>query len=417
MSLRDRVRSGWNAFMNKDPTINGPANYGISYSRRPDRIRLNHSNEKSIVTSVYNRMAVDAASYEIKHVRLDENGRYKETINSTLNTCLTLDANVDQTGRALRQDAYMSMFDEGVVAVVPVDYDDNPYDDNPQILTLRVGKIVEWMPKHVRVRLYDENSGQFKEIIVPKAFTLIVENPFYAVMNEPNSTAQRLIRKLALLDIVDENNGAGKLDLIIQLPYTIKTEAQRKVAENRKKDIEMQLATSKYGIAYTDGTEHITQLNRSVENQLLDQIKDLKDTLYSQLSITEEIMNGTADESVMNNYINRTIEPVLSAFVDEAKRKFLTQTARARQQSIVYFNSPFRLVPVSQLAEMADKFTRNEILTANEVRQAIGYAPSADPKADELRNSNISAAKGEQRFTVDGDVVSEGEKTITEGGN
>ena len=403
----DRLSHAWNAFMNKDPTRY--YNPSVSYSNRPDRIRLTRGNERTIVTSVYNRIGIDCAAIDIKHVRLDERGRYIETIDSSLNSCLTLEANIDQTGRALRQDIVMSMMDEGCVAIVPVDTDIDPINsDSFKIESIRTGKILEWYPKDVRVRMYNDQNGRFEERILPKKMIGIVENPLFAVMNEPNSTMQRLTRKLNLLDYVDEQNGAGKLDLIIQLPYIIKTEARRQQAEARRRDIEAQLAGSKYGIAYTDGTEHITQLNRSVDNQLFNQIEGLTRMLYSQLGITEEIMNGTADEAAMNNYYNRTIEPIMSAIVDEMKRKFLTKTARSQKQSIQFFRDPFKLIPTSELAEFADKFTRNEIMSSNEIRQIVGMQPSDDPSADELRNKNLSQAKGEQQLSLDGDPVETG---------
>ena len=403
----DRLSHAWNAFMNKDPTRY--YNPSVSYSNRPDRIRLTRGNERTIVTSVYNRIGIDCAAIDIKHVRLDERGRYIETIDSSLNSCLTLEANIDQTGRALRQDIVMSMMDEGCVAIIPVDTDIDPTEsDSFKIESIRTGKILEWYPNDVRVRIYNDQNGRFEERILPKKMIGIVENPLFAVMNEPNSTMQRLTRKLNLLDYIDEQNGAGKLDLIIQLPYIIKTEARRQQAEARRRDIETQLAGSKYGIAYTDGTEHITQLNRSVDNQLFNQIEGLTRMLYSQLGITEEIMNGTADEAAMNNYYNRTIEPIMSAIVDEMKRKFLTKTARSQKQSIQFFRDPFKLIPTSQLAEFADKFTRNEIMSSNEIRQIVGMQPSDDPSADELRNKNLSQAKGEQQLTLDGDPVETG---------
>lgn len=408
MTLKDRIIHGWNAFMNKDPTYY--QNRGMAYSSRPDRIRMTRGNERTIITSVYNRISVDCAAIDIKHIRLDEMDRYTETIPSGLNNCLSIQANIDQTGRALSQDIVASMLDEGVVAVVPVITDGNPKNgEDFDVLELRTGKIVQWYPKEVRIRLYNDSIGDFEEINLPKIMVAIIENPFYSVMNEPNSTMQRLIRKLNLLDFIDEQNGAGKLDLIIQLPYIIKTEARRQQAENRRKDIEAQLSGSKYGIAYTDGTEHITQLNRSVDNQLLTQIETLTRMLYSQLGLTEEIMNGTADEKAMNNYYNRTIEPIMSAIVDEFKRKFLTETARSEEkESVDFFRDPFKLVPTSELAEMADKFTRNEIMSSNEIRQIVGMQPSKDPGADELRNKNLSPAKGETRTNLKGEVVEEG---------
>ena len=401
MGVLDRLRHGWNAFMNRDPTY--AQDLGPSYYYRPDRPRFTRGNERSIVTSVYNRIALDVSAISIQHVRLDENGRFLSTIDSDLNKCLTLDANIDQTGRAFLQDAVMSMLDEGCVALVPVETDVDPNDtDSYKIFSIRTGKIVEWRPQHVKVRVYDERTGRKEDITISKSSVAIVENPLYAVINEPNSTMQRLIRKLSLLDVTDEQTASGKLDLIIQLPYIIKTEARRQQAEQRRKDIEMQLAGSKYGIAYTDGTEHITQLNRSVENNLMKQVEYLTSMLYSQLGITQTILDGTADEKTMINYYTRTIEPIVSSIVDEMKRKFLTKTARSQRQSIEFFRDPFKLVPVNDIAEIADKFTRNEILTSNEIRQIVGMKPSNDPKADELINSNISQSKKDNSvFTRD----------------
>ncbi len=390
-SLGSRIKHAWNAFFNRDPT-DFYKNLGQGwYTYRPDRPRLTRGNERSIVTSVYNRISLDAASINIQHVRLDENDRFLSIIDSGLNNCLSLEANIDQTGRAFIQDVVMSMLDEGSVAIIPVDTTFNPqvtgsYDIN----SIRTGKILEWYPKHIKVRVYNENTSLKEDIIVSKSMAAIIENPMYAVINEPNSTMQRLIRKLNLLDVVDEQSSSGKLDLIIQLPYVIKTEARRQQAEKRRKDIEDQLAGSKYGIAYTDGTEHITQLNRAVENNLMKQIEYLTSMLYSQLGITQSILDGTADDKTMLNYYNRTIEPILSAIVDEMKRKFLTKTARSQLQSISFFRDPFKLVPVNEISEIADKFTRNEIMTSNEIRQIIGMKPSDDPKADELRNKNLS---------------------------
>lgn len=388
-TLGSRLRHAWNAFRNRDPTEQFK-DIGASYYYRPDRVRLTRGNERSIVTSIYNRIAIDVASIDIKHCRLDDNERFVSEIDSNLNSCLTLEANIDQTARAFRQDIVMSMFDEGCVAIVPVDTTLDPNKTNSyDILSMRTGKILEWYPQHVKVRVYNEKTGRKEDITVPKSTVGIIENPLYSIINEPNSTMQRLIRKLSLLDITDEQTASGKLDLIIQLPYVIKTEARRQQAENRRKDIEMQLASSKYGIAYTDGTERITQLNRSVENNLLKQIESLTSTLYSQLGITQAILDGTADEKTMLNYNNRTIEPIVSAIVDEMKRKFLTKTARSQKQTILFFRDPFKLVPVNDIAEIADKFTRNEITTSNEIRQIIGLKPSDDPKADQLINSNI----------------------------
>ena len=392
-SLGTRLKHAWNAFRNRDATMDF-IDSGNTYYYRPDRPRFTRRNERTIMTSVLNRIALDASAIDIMHVRLDENGRFLETMDSGLNNCLTLSANADQTGRALKQDIIMSMLDEGCVALVPVDTSADPNKtDSYEIETMRVGKIIQWRPQHVQIRLYNEQTGKKDEIWLPKRSVAIIENPLYAVMNEPNSTMQRLIRKLALLDVTDEQTASGKLDLIIQLPYVVKTEARRQQAETRRKDIEMQLAGSKYGIAYTDGTEKITQLNRSVENNLMKQVEYLTNQLYSQLGITQTILDGTADDKTMLNYYNRTIEPIVAAIVDEMKRKFLTKTARTQHQSIQFFRDPFRLVPVNDIAEIADKFTRNEIMTSNEIRQIVGMKPSDDPKADELRNSNISQSK------------------------
>lgn len=394
-SLRDRIQHAWSAFRNnRDPTetqINSSVTVGYSSSSRPDRLRLSRGNDRSIITAIYNRIAVDAAAVKIMHVRLDENERYKETIHSGLNNCLTLEANTDQTGRQFIQDAVMSMFDEGCVALVPIETDINPiHQSSFDVLSMRTAKITQWYPDAVKVNLYNEQKGIKEEIILPKKMVGIVENPFYSVMNEPSSTMQRLVRKLNLKDYIDENTGANKLDLIVQLPYTIKTEGRMVEAERRRKKIEEQLAQSKYGIAYTDATEKVTQLNRPIENNLLEQIRDLTTQLYSQLGITAEIMNGTADEKAMLNYYNRTIEPILSAICDEMKRKFLTKTGRTQGQSIMFFQDHFKLVPVNNIADIADKFTRNEILSSNELRGIIGYKPVDDPRADELRNKNLN---------------------------
>lgn len=395
MAIKDRIQSAWNAFLNRDPTPDY-REYGMSYSYRPDRPRLTRGNERSIITSVINRIAMDAASIEIRHVQLDEEERYLKTISSGLDNCLTIEANIDQTGRALRQDIYMSMMDEGYVGILPVDTDDDPDETSSyQILTMRTAKILEWRPSTVKVRVYNDRTGKQEEITVPKNTIAIVENPLYAVMNEPSSTLQRLVRKLNLLDAIDEQSGSGKLDLIIQLPYVIRTDAKRQLAEKRRSDIESQLAGSKYGIAYTDGTERITQLNRPVENNLMKQVEYLTSTLYSQLGITQSIMDGTADEKTMINYDNRTVEPFVSTVVDELKRKFLTKTARSRMQSVMFFRDPFKLVPVTELATIADTLTRNEIMTSNEVRTKIGLRPSKDPSADQLRNKNLSQSKEE----------------------
>lgn len=393
-TLTQRLQNAWNAFRNpRDPTIR---DYGRSYTYRPDRYKIRSGNERSIVTNVFNRIAVDCASVTMEHVKLDENGRYKDVMKSGLNECLTLSANLDQTGRAFIQDAVHSMFDEGVVAIIPTDTIGNPLTSQSyRIETLRTGKILEWFPHHIRVRVYNQDTGQEQDLIWPKESAAIVENPFYSVMNEPNSTLQRLIRKLNLLDYVDEQSSSGKLDLIIQLPYVIKSTARRQQAEARRKDIEMQLAGSKYGIAYTDGTEKITQLNRSIENNIWTEVKDLTTMLYSQLGITETILNGTADEQTMINYYNNTIEPVLSAFALEMQRKFLTPTARTQGQAIRFYRDAFKLIPIKDLAELADKFTRNEIASSNEIRSVIGWKPSDDPKADMLVNANLNQSPDE----------------------
>ena len=391
MGILDRIQHGWNAFLNRDPTYMYPQDGGMSYGYRPDRPRPSRGNERSMINSVYNRIALDVASIDFKHCRLDENGRYIETMKSKFNDCLSLEANIDQTGRSLIHDIVLSLFDEGSVAVVPVDTTLDPeVTGSYDIETMRTGKILEWRPKHVRVYLYNDRTGKKEDIWVPKSTVAIIENPFFSVMNEPNSTVQRLIRKLALLDSVDEQSGSGKLDLIIQLPYVIKSDLRKKQAEERRQQIEDQLAGSKYGIAYTDGTERITQLNRPLENNLLKQIEYLMNLFWSQLCITQSVMDGTADEKTMLNYNNRVVEPIASAIVDEFRRKFLTKTARSQSQTITYFKDPFRLVPVNNIAEIADKFTRNEIMTSNEIRQIVGMKPSDDPKADQLINSNIS---------------------------
>lgn len=389
--MRDRLQHAWNAFVYNDNTYTNPQNLGGFSTFKPDRVHFSRGVEKSIVTSVYNRLALDVASLAIKHVRLDENGRYMEEVNSGLQNCLNVEANIDQTGRAFLQDVVMSMLDEGCVAIVPVDTTVNPaVSGSYEINTMRTGKILEWYPAHVRIRVYNDKKGIHEEITLPKSSVAIIENPLYAVINEPNSTMQRLIRKLNLLDVVDEQTSSGKLDLIIQLPYVIKSEARRRQAEERRKDIEMQLSGSKYGIAYTDGTERITQLNRPAENNLMKQVEYLTSMLYSQLGLTQSIMDGSADEKTMLNYYNRTIEPIIAAIVDEMKRKFLTKTARSQRQTVMYFRDPFKLVPVNEIAEIADKFTRNEIMTSNEIRQVVGMRPSDDPSADELRNKNLN---------------------------
>lgn len=386
------LKHAFNLFSNKNPTYR--PTYGSSYGIRPDRSRFTRGSERTIVTSVCNRIAIDASAIDIKHVKLDKDGRYEEDINSALNNCFTVEANVDQAARAFFLDVVISMLDEGCVAVVPVETTFDPQITNSyDILSMRTGKIVEWFPRDVTVRLYNDNTGMYEDITLPKSNVAIIENPLYAVMNEPNSTMQRLIRKLSLMDIIDEESSSGKLDLIIQLPYLVKSETKKKQAEERRIQIEEQLKGSKYGIAYIDGTEHITQLNRSVDNNLMQQVEYLTNLLYSQLGITQGILDGTADENAMNNYYTRTVEPIVDAIVQEFIRKFLTKTARTQRQSIMYFRDPFKLIPVNQVSEMADKFTRNEILTSNEFRQIVGRKPSKDPAADELRNKNLSQSK------------------------
>ena len=400
-SFGSRLKHAWNTLLNKDPTMEFRNDLGTSYSYtyRPDRPRLSRGNERSIVTAIYNRIALDVSSIDVKHVRLDENDRYVETISSKLNNCFSVEANIDQTGRALLQDIIMSMLDEGVVAVVPIDTDTDIFKSGSfDIETMRTAKIIEWYPRHVKCRVYNDRTGKHEELTLPKSSIAIIENPLYAVMNEPNSTLKRLIRKLSLLDVVDEQTSSGKLDMIIQLPYIVKTESRRKQAEERRKLIEDQLSGSKYGIAYTDGTERITQLNRSVENNLMTQIEYLTKMLYSQLGITQSVLEGTADEKTMLNYYSRTIEPIISAVVAEFRRKFLTKTARTQRQSIEFFRDPFRLVPISELSNIADKFTRNEIMSSNEMRQIVGLKPSSDPAADELRNKNLNRTSDDQYY-------------------
>lgn len=417
LNVGSMLKHAWNAFLNRDPTNTHGQNIGGGYSYRPDRFRFTRGNERSIVTSAFNRIALDVASISIQHCELDKNNRFKKSIDSGLNTCLNLEANLDQTGRAFIQDVVMSMMDEGCVAIVPIDTSINPnISDGFDIDSMRVGQVLDWYPKHVRVRVYNEEIGRKQDIIVDKRTVGIIENPFYAVENEPNSTLQRLVRKLNLLDAVDEQSSSGKLDLIIQLPYTIKSEARRKQAEDRKKSIEDQLSGSKYGIAYIDSTERVTQLNRSVENNLMKQVEYLTSMLFSQLGITQSILDGTADDKTMLNYYNRTIEPIISAIVDEMKRKFLTKNARSRGKSIMFFRDPFKLVPISELAEISDKFTRNEIATSNEMRQVIGWKPSDDPKADELRNSNLNHQEDEHVPTnsIDQETIDTGGKNQNE---
>ena len=413
-SFIERIKNGWNAFTNnKDPSTFAYQDLGYSSYYRPDRPRLLNGNERSIINSIFNRLAVDTASIEVLHARLDENHTFMEEIDSKLDRVLNISANIDQTGRALVQDIAMSMFDEGCVAVVPTDTDINPnYDNSYDILELRVGKIVEWRPNHVKVNLYNERTGLKEDVLLNKSAVAIIENPFYSVMNEPNSILKRLSRKLSLLDVIDEQNSSKKLDLIIQLPYVVKTEARRKQAEIRRKDIEKQLAEGKYGIAYTDATEHITQLNRSLENNMMGQIEYLTNMLFSQLGLTPEIMNGTASEEVMMNYYNRTIEPILTAITEEMTRKFLTKTARTQGQAIIFIRDPFKLVPISNMADLGDKFIRNEILTANEVRGKMGFKPSNEPKADKLGNPNMPVS--EQIQNESADLDEEGNPVVSE---
>ncbi|MDO4292069.1 MAG: phage portal protein [Eubacteriales bacterium] len=403
ISFGSRLQHAWNAFLNRDPT-GGYYNSGPGYSVRPDRIRLTRGNERSIITSIYNRVAIDASSIDICHCRLDNDNRFLGVISSGLNECLNTEANKDQTGRAFLQDVVMSLLDEGCVAIVPVDTTFDPAESSSyEIHTMRVGKIIQWYPDDIGVRLYNDRTGMKEDIRLPKKTVAIIENPFYSIMNEPNSTLQRLIRKLNILDAIDEQSSSGKLDLIIQLPYSVRSPALKQRAETRRKDLEYQLSHSKFGVAYADGTERIVQLNRSVDNNLMKQIEYLTSMLFSQLGITQSILDGTADEATMLNYMNRMIEPILSAIVDEMKRKFLTKTARTQLQSILFFRDPFKLVPVNSIAEIADKFTRNEIMTSNEIRQGIGMKPSKDKKADELRNSNITKPESNVNGMVDDD--------------
>ena len=393
MSFLENLQHGWNAFLGRDGPYRDYRNLGEAYFTRPDRVRFTRGHERSMINAVYNRISVDAATIDIRHVRTDEDGRYKEEMKSGLNECFNLSANKDQNGRQFIQDVVMSLLDEGCVAIVPIDTDEDITTMSFDILSMRVGKITQWYPDYVRIKVYNDRKGHEEEITLPKKSVAIVENPFYSVMNEPSSTASRLIRKLNLLDTIDEHNSTGKLDMIIQLPYIIKTPARRQQAERRRKDIELQLSSSKYGIAYSDGTEKITQLNRSIDNNMIEQVQYFSEMLYSQMGITQDIMNGTADEKVMQNYYTRTIEPIIAAIVDEMKRKFLTKTARTQLQSIMFFRDPFKLMPIADFAELADKLTRNCIATSNEIRQAIGMKPSSDPQADQLVNNNLSQPK------------------------
>lgn len=412
LTVGSRFKRAWNAFFSRDPTQDF-TNTGVGYSYRPDRVRLTRGNERSIITSVYNRIALDVAAIGIRHCRLDENGRYVSDMDTGLNNCLSLEANIDQTGRAFMQDVVMSMLDEGCVAIVPVDTTMDPALTNAyDVLTMRTGQILEWRPAHVKIRVYNDRTGNKEDIVVPKTMVAIIENPLYAIVNEPNSTLQRLIRKLSLLDVTDEQTASGKLDLIIQLPYTVKSKTRMEQAERRRRDIEEQLTGSKYGIGYVDATEKITQLNRSLENNLLSQVEYLTNMVFSQLGITQSILDGTADEKTMLNYYNRSIEPIVAAIVDGMERRFLSKTARTQMQSISAFRDPFKLVPVNDIAEIADKFTRNEIMTSNEIRQVIGMKPSKDPKADQLINSNISQPTeedmaGAAQYEEEGEIQNE----------
>lgn len=413
MGIIQRTKNAWNAFMGRDPT---PYDYGPASYYSPNYARYYQGSETTTIMAVYNRIALDVASVVIQHVRLDENDRYSETINDGLNYCLTQEANIDQTSRAFIQDCVLSMFTNGSIAIVPVDAtNDITFTDSYDVLSMRVGKIIEWMPQHVKVDLYNENDGQHHEIILPKRCVAIVPNPLYAIINEPNSTMQRLMRKISMLDAIDAQNSAGKLDLIIQLPYVIKSDARKKQAEERRREIEVQLSGSKYGIAYTDGTEKITQLNRPLENNLQAQIEYLTSQFYAQLGITTEVLNGSADESTMLNYNSRTVEPIVAAIVDAMRVKFLSKTARSQRQDIVYFRDPFKLVPISNLADIADKFTRNEILTSNEVRQIAGMKPSSDPNADELRNKNLNKSAEEVAQTPSNDTTNNKKEEIQNG--
>ncbi len=412
-SLISRAKHAWNAFMGRDPT---PYDYGPASYYSPNYARYYQGSETTTIMAVYNRIALDVSSVVIQHVRLDENDRYSETINDGLNYCLTQEANIDQTSRAFIQDCVLSMFTNGTIAIVPVDAtNDITFTDSYDVLNMRVGKIIEWRPQYVKVDLYNENDGQHHEIILPKRCVAIVQNPLYAIINEPNSTMQRLMRKISMLDAIDAQNSAGKLDLIIQLPYVIKSDARKKQAEERRREIEVQLSGSKYGIAYTDGTEKITQLNRPLENNLQAQIEYLTSQFYAQLGITTEVLNGSADESTMLNYNSRTIEPIVAAIVDAMRVKFLSKTARSQRQDIIYFRDPFKLVPISNLADIADKFTRNEILTSNEVRQIAGMKPSSDPNADELRNKNLNKSAEEVAQTPSNDTTNNKKEEIQNG--
>lgn len=413
MGIIQRTKNAWNAFMGRDPT---PYDYGPASYYSPNYARYYQGSETTTIMAVYNRIALDVASVVIQHVRLDENDRYSETINDGLNYCLTQEANIDQTSRAFVQDCVLSMFTNGSIAIVPVEAtNDITFTDSYDVLSMRVGKIVEWRPQYVKIDLYNENDGQHHEIMLPKRCVAIVPNPLYAIINEPNSTMQRLMRKISMLDAIDAQNSAGKLDLIIQLPYVIKSDARKKQAEERRREIEVQLSGSKYGIVYTDGTEKITQLNRPLENNLQAQIEYLTSQFYAQLGITTEVLNGSADESTMLNYNSRTIEPIVAAIVDAMRVKFLSKTARSQRQDIIYFRDPFKLVPISNLADIADKFTRNEILTSNEVRQIAGMKPSSDPNADELRNKNLNKSAEEVAQTPSNDTTNNKKEEIQNG--
>lgn len=404
--IKDRLKSAWNAFMNKDPTEKVVSEErGYSYYYKPDVIKVSVGNDRNIITSIINRIAVDCASIDIRHVKLDEFDRFSEYVKDSLDECLTTEANIDQTGRNLIEDIVLSMLDDGTTAVVPIDTNSDPFKGTFSIYTLRVGKIVEWKPSYVKVRCYNERNGKKEEIWVAKATTAILENPFYAVMNDNNSTAKRLSRKLSLLDSIDEKKNSNKLNMVIQLPYVTRNEMKQKQAEERVKNLENQLENSPHGIAYSDGTEKIIQLNRPLDNGIIDEVKYLTEQLYQQLTMTPGVLDGTADEKTMNNYYSRTVEPIMNCIVEEMKRKFLTKTARTQGQSIMYFRDPFKLAPISSVAELADKFTRNTIMTANEIRQAIGMRPSQDPRADELKNANISEAKDQEHINVNGQDI------------
>lgn len=408
MSMADRLQHAWNAFMGRDPTNHIQTYYGGSYFRE-DRHTFSPTTERTQVSTIYNRIALDVAANNILHVQCDKDGNFESVIDSGFNECLTLSANIDQIGREFVKDIVYSMCEEGAIAVMPIETTLNPNIHSFDILSMRVGQIVEWHPKDVKVKVYNENTGQKQEIWAPKSICAIINNPFYEVMNAPNSTLKRLVSKMALLDMTDDRNSSGKLDMIIQLPYLIKSESRREQAKKRRDELEAQLTGSKYGIAYADGTEKIIQLNRAVENNLYEQVKDLKQELYTELGLTEGILNGTASEQELLNYQQNTIKPILEAICLEMKRKFLSKNARTRGQSVMYFNNPFGIVPVSQIAEIADKFTRNEIMSSNEFRSVIGYKPVKDPRADELRNKNLNASNDQLESPITTEQIEEDE--------